>query len=141
MILFNKKDIFKKIKAKVHDRKGLGMELAMMVLLVVLGCSIMMVSSAMWARDHLTAKEEQTMQRLEIDEFVEDTLTKGSYEKDSGNVEYTTGTYMCVKAGDNSFKILPNDENSENTALLKFEIEKKDTQITIKSWTYTKTGE
>ena len=140
MILFNKKDILKKLKAKARDRKGLGMELAIMVLLVVFGCSLLMVSSAMWAGNHLSTKEEQTMQRLEIDEFVEDTLTKGSYEKDSENVEYTTGTYMCVKAGEDSFKILPNDENSENTALLKFEIEKKDTKITIKSWTYN-TGE
>ncbi len=78
MILFRKKDIFKKLKAKALDRKGLGMELAMMVLLVATGCSMLLVTSAMWGRETLTEKEEELVQRLEIDKYAELVLAKGS---------------------------------------------------------------
>lgn len=130
MILFNKKDIFKKIKAKVHDRKGLGMELAMMVLLVVFGCSLTMISSAMWARNHLTAKEEQTMQRLEIDEYAELVLSKGS----GGLTEEEKARFPDYS---NNWDGETVEITYGSETVLEITLENN----TIKSWTYTKTGE
>ena len=132
MKMFSKKNILKKIKAKALDRKGLGMELAVMTLLVVLGCSMIMVSSALYGRNILQTKEQQIMQRLEIDEFVERKISESSF---------AAGKYVCVKNKENQNLEIKSQKGDGDTVLLEFEvaIEQKD-EITIKkiiSWTYT----
>ena len=134
MILFNKKDILKKLKAKAHDRKGLGMELAIMVLLVVFGCSLLMVSSAMWAGNHLSTKEEQTMQRLEIDEYAELVLAKVLLNKTFDATRFSGYSY----SGDGVNEPLAINHNEKTVLEITLEITLEDSKI--KSWTYN-TGE
>lgn len=124
-------NIINKIKAKARDRKGLGMELAVMVLLLVLGCSTLLLTSALWNRNILTEKEEQIIERLAIDEYAESEISKSSFAE---------GKYVCVNdKTTNDLKIKSQKEDGD-TLLLEFEvaIESKDgkTIKKITSWTY-----
>lgn len=74
MKLFCKKFKEDHIKGKAHDRKGLGMELALLVLLVTFACSTLLVSSALLGKDTLNAKEEAVLERIALDEFAERVL-------------------------------------------------------------------
>ena len=126
-----KNTLFKRIKSFALDRKGLGMELAMMVLLVAVGCSMLLVSFAMWGRDALLQKEQKVMQRLAIDSFVENELADG--DVDIEEKFYNEGTFVCIKNG-NSFnieKVEPGDAERKNV-VLEFEIK----YSTITSWKY-----
>ena len=71
MKLFCKKHQVNYIKGKAHDRKGLGMELALLVLLVTFACSTLLVSSALLGKDALNTKESAVLERLALDEFAE----------------------------------------------------------------------
>ena len=126
MNLFSKHKFLNKLKAKARDRKGLGMELAVMVLLVVLGCSTLLLTSAIWNRNILTEKEEQIIERLAIDEFVESNIV--DILKNESAV--TQGEYSCTYNG----SIYTVTKSSTN--VLEFEIEKDDNKIKITSWTY-----
>lgn len=65
------KKIFTYTGGKARRRKGVGMELALMVLLVVTACSILMVSTALVARDSLQSKGERVTSRLTLDQLAE----------------------------------------------------------------------
>lgn len=65
------KKIFTYTGGKARCRKGVGMELALMVLLVVTACSILMVSTALVARDSLQSKGERVTSRLTLDQLAE----------------------------------------------------------------------
>lgn len=67
----------KKLLAKINyalgkaaSRKGMGMELALLVLFVVMACSILLVSSAMVGKDNLNDRKEQMLQRIELEQIV-----------------------------------------------------------------------
>ena len=124
MKLFSNKEFFKKLKAKALDRKGLGMELAVMLLLVVLGCSMIMVSSALYGRNILQTKEQQIMQRLEIDEFAE------SYLKDDS---VTHEKFIGVPSGNVYTIYLKNADGNAGKKVLEITLEDNK----IKTWTYT----
>lgn len=68
------KKIISHIKGKARCRKGVGMELALMVLLIVTACSLLMVSTALVARDGLLNRGERVTSRLTLDQIAEYTL-------------------------------------------------------------------
>ena len=74
MKLFCKKHRENYIKGKAHDRKGLGMELALLVLLVTFACSTLLVSSALLGKETLVTKESAVLERIALDEFAERVL-------------------------------------------------------------------
>ena len=129
-----KNKAFKKIKFLALDRKGLGMELAMMVLLVAVGCSMLLVSFAMWGRDALLQKEQKVMQRLDLDEYAENVLSGITVEKSP----YTHNTAVDIDNNDITIiKVL----DASNKVLLEVHYKEVDTTKIITKWTYTKTGE
>ena len=68
------KKLLAKIKyalGKAASRKGMGMELALLVLFVVMACSILLVSSAMVGKDNLNTRKEQMLQRIELEQIVQ----------------------------------------------------------------------
>ena len=85
------KKLLAKIKyalGKAASRKGMGMELALLVLFVVMACSILLVSSAMVGKDNLSARKEQMLQRLEMDRLAQKALTEGdAFSDDSANYD------------------------------------------------------
>lgn len=74
MQLRNRKLDMKRWKGKFTGRKGMGMELALLVLLVVFGCSTLLVSSAMIGKSNLDRQEERLTQRTELDRIAEEFL-------------------------------------------------------------------
>ncbi len=51
------------------------MELALLVLLVVLACSILLVTSALTGKEHLQAQEQKMRQQLVLDEMAQQILS------------------------------------------------------------------
>ena len=88
MRLFNKKSFFEYLKGKASDRKGLGMELALLVLLIVFLCSTLLVTIALTNRGTLASREfkntydmvlEDAVDKLLAGEKWEDFYQKGKY--------------------------------------------------------------
>lgn len=75
------KKIISHIKGKARCRKGIGMELALMVLLIVTACSLLMVSTALVARDGLLNRGERVTSRLALDQLAEYALATNSTER------------------------------------------------------------
>ena len=74
---------FEYLKGKAMDRKGMGMELALLVLLVVFACSILLVSSALIGKENLQAKEDALYEHILLDELAEKVMAVedgGSYD-------------------------------------------------------------
>lgn len=57
--------LFEYLKGKATDRKGVGMELALLVLLVVFACSTLLVSSALMGKNNLKTQEQRLYQLAE----------------------------------------------------------------------------
>ena len=77
------KKLLAKIKyalGKAASRKGMGMELALLVLFVVMACSILLVSSAMVGKDNLNTRKEQMLQRIELEQIAEAAVKSDSRE-------------------------------------------------------------
>ena len=93
-------------KGKVSDRKGMGMELALLVLFVVFACSILLVSTAMLGRSNLNNRQEQMAQRFELDQFAEQnfslpvggTATGVKYNAKRNSVD--NAEFFCGDAGE-----------------------------------------
>ena len=58
-------------KGKATGRKGMGMELALLVLFVVFACSILLVSSAMLGKSNLNDRKDQMIERFALDMLAE----------------------------------------------------------------------
>ena len=63
---------FKYLKRKASDRKGLGMELALLVLLVVFACSTLLVTSALIGKGNIQQKELELTTRIALDRMAEE---------------------------------------------------------------------
>lgn len=79
---FKKKSGFEYLLGKAVDRKGMGMELALLVLLVVFACSTLLVSSALMGKDSIKKKEAELRLELELDAIAEARMADGDYELD-----------------------------------------------------------
>ena len=69
-----KNNIVSKLKSKALSRKGMGIELALIVLLVVFGCSILLVSSAVHGQNALVQQEKETLEHIKVDQIAEEIL-------------------------------------------------------------------
>ncbi len=63
---------FKYLKRKALNRKGLGMELALLVLLVVFACSTLLVSSALVGKGNIQSRELELTSRITLDKMAEE---------------------------------------------------------------------
>ena len=61
-------------KGKATCRKGMGMELALLVLFVVFACSILLVSSAILGKGNLTNRKDTLTERLALDMVAEQAM-------------------------------------------------------------------
>ena len=62
------------LKGKATDRKGAGMELALLVLFVVFACSTLLVTSALRGKQDLQRQESRMVQRLQLDQLAEQAI-------------------------------------------------------------------
>ena len=90
----NKFDNFRHLMGKAASRKGMGMELALLVLFVVFACSILLVNSAMLGKSNLNERQDKMAQRFELDMFAEQNLTLPVGETHIG------GEYDAKRIGD-----------------------------------------
>lgn len=97
---------FKYKKGKLFSRKGMGMELALLVLLAVFACSTLLVSSAMFGKNTLMREEKQVITRLALDELAEKALA-GKLPEDTGDctVEQTTDGWVINDTNGNSLEV------------------------------------
>ena len=61
-------------KGKAADRRGMGMELALLMLFVVFACSTLLVSIALIGRDNMNRQEDQLRQQLAVDSLADSIL-------------------------------------------------------------------
>lgn len=76
-------DNFTHRKGKLSSRKGMGMELALLVLFVVFACSILLVSSALLGKSNLNDRRDEMTARFRLDQFAETALADGVQENES----------------------------------------------------------
>lgn len=81
------------MKGKASDRKGMGMELALMVLLVVFLCSALLVTSALIGKSNLQAKEQQLRNRMILDQIAE-------YHLGINGAEISSDSYLVDESVD-----------------------------------------
>jgi len=100
---FKKKSGFEYLLGKAVDRKGMGMELALLVLLVVFACSTLLVSSALIGKSNVKAKDAELRLKLELDAIAEaGELSEEQKEK----YELDTSDGFVIKEKDPSGKVL-----------------------------------
>lgn len=68
-------------KGKASGRKGMGMELALLVLFVVFACSVLLVSAAMLGKSNLNDRKDRMEERFALDMLAEQALA-GNFESD-----------------------------------------------------------
>lgn len=86
------------LKGKAVDRKGVGMELALLVLLVVFACSTLLVSAALMGRENLQQQQDRLQQRLTLDSVAEQAMKDPKYEHESYAVTRGNNTItICHK--------------------------------------------
>ena len=71
---------------KAASRKGIGMELALLVLFVIFASSTLLLSSAMLGKKNMAQRKEQMIQRFELDQFAEEALA--NKEDNNENYDY-----------------------------------------------------
>jgi hypothetical protein len=62
-------------KGNSNGRKGMGMELALLVLFVVFACSILLVSAAMLGTSNLNDRKDRMAQRFTLDRLAEQAMS------------------------------------------------------------------
>ena len=66
---------WKKWMGKTTGRKGMGMELALLVLFVVFACTVLLVSSALIGKSNMNDQKDELQEKLLIDELAEGFLS------------------------------------------------------------------
>ena len=74
---------------KFASRKGMGIELALLVLFVVFACSTLLVSSAMLGKSNLNDRKDAMIQRMELDRFAEEVLATDSFTDNNENYDHS----------------------------------------------------
>ena len=88
-----KKFYFEYLKGKAADRKGMGMELALLVLLVVFACSVLLVSSAIAGKNAILKQEAALVQQMTVDQLAEDFLTDHQVDETTRFADYAVFQY------------------------------------------------
>lgn len=72
-------------KGKATGRKGMGMELALLVLFVVFACSVLLVSSAMLGKSNLNDRKDQMAERFALDQLAEQAMADTNFVNNNEN--------------------------------------------------------
>ncbi len=113
------------LQDKNARRKGLGIEIALLVLLAVFAMSTLLVSTAVLERDGMNSRSDETLERLALDQIGENYLTS-----------------KTMPGEDTGYKI--SDFENGNFAVLtvagelKLDVKTQDGKIT--GWTYHNLG-
>lgn len=92
---------------KLSCRKGMGIELAVLVMLVVLGSSILLVSSAMYGQNNLTKQEQELLDRIALDNIADSIISGNTV--DSAETVYEN--YVAFqKDGDKLVAVMNGDD-------------------------------
>lgn len=110
MKIFMKKrqiDNFTLFMGKATGRKGMGMELALLVLFVVMACSILLVSSAMLGKSNLNDRKDDLTARMALDRVAEQALAGGIYENENYGItrDDTNNTLVITDADGNTLTV------------------------------------
>ena len=87
---------FTNFKGKLTSRKGMGMELALLVLFVVFACSILLVSSALLGKSNLNDRRDEMIRRAEVDMFAEHILDGGEDQNGKFDVSTNNATTLVI---------------------------------------------
>ena len=79
------------LRNKNARRRGLGIEIALLVLLAAVALSALLVSSAMLERNGLKDREAETLERLELDQIAEQYLADGTLPDESVGYKINPG--------------------------------------------------
>lgn len=92
---------------KATGRKGMGMELALLVLFVVMACSILLVSSAMLGKSNLNDRKDDLTARMALDRVAEQALAVDNYEKENYGItrDDTNKTLLITDADGNTLTV------------------------------------
>lgn len=94
---------------KATGRKGMGMELALLVLFVVMACSILLVSSAMLGKSNLNDRKDDLTARMALDRVAEQALAEQALADTEDKTEINGCT---VDRSNNSLVITDADGNT-----------------------------
>ena len=79
------------LRNKNARRRGLGIEIALLVLLAAVALSALLVSTAMLERNGLKDREAETLERLALDQIAENYLADGTLPDESAGYKITPG--------------------------------------------------
>jgi len=93
-----------RVECKAISRSGMGIELAVLVLLVVFGCITLLVSSALVGNKKLTSRETELFTRLKADMLLEAILTMEESEvvaflAETNNADLAAGFEVYTNVG------------------------------------------
>ncbi|MBR6555606.1 MAG: hypothetical protein IKT90_05275 [Clostridia bacterium] len=91
------------LQDKNARRRGLGIEIALLVLLAAVALSALLVSSAMLERNGLKDREAETLERLALDQIAE------KYLADHGNLPDESTGYRITAGAGNNFAVYTTD--------------------------------
>lgn len=74
------------LKGKATDRKGAGMELALLVLFVVFACSTLLVTSALQGKQRLQQQESRMVQRLEVEQVAQQAMQDAAFTHENYDI-------------------------------------------------------
>lgn len=88
-------------KGKTTGRKGMGMELALLVLFVVFACSILLVSTAMLGKGNINDRKSQMLERFTLDALAEQALSGAVINHEDYSCSGRSGNKLVItdKAG------------------------------------------
>ena len=114
------------LRNKNARRRGLGIEIALLVLLAAVALSALLVSTAMLERNNLRDSETVTLERLALDQIAE------KYLADRGNLPDASTGYKIIPGEGGSFAVYTTDDE------LKLDVTIKDDKID--GWSYRNLG-
>lgn len=117
------------LQNKNARRRGLGIEIALLVLLAAVALSALLVSSAMLERNGLKDREAETLERLALDQIGEDFLAG----KIAADGEYRG--YIVERDGGTHLKVFLEQDGSR---MLKLDVLTNGDIVT--GWTYHNLG-
>ena len=91
------------LRNKNARRRGLGIEIALLVLLAAVALSALLVSSAMLERNSLKDREAETLERLVLDQIAE------KYLADHNNLPDESTGYRITAGAGNNFAVYTTD--------------------------------
>ena len=120
------------LRNKNARRRGLGIEIALLVLLAAVALSALLVSSAMLERNGLKDREAETLERLELDQIAEQYLAG----KIAADGEYRGYIVDVEGDGDTHLKVFLEQDGSR---MLKLDVTVSNAGK-VTGWTYHNLG-